>query len=69
MPDPILTDNIERLLSREDIGRAGAQAAVGVIMDGAVEDAQVAGFLIALRAKGETAEELAGIADAVRIRA
>ena len=69
MPDPILTDAIERLLSREDIGRAGAQAAVGVIMDGAVEDAQVAGFLIALRAKGETAEELAGIADAVRIRA
>ncbi len=69
MPDPVLTDAMERLLAGEDIGRAGAQVAVGVIMDGQAEDAQVAGFLIALRAKGETAEELAGIADAVRLRA
>jgi anthranilate phosphoribosyltransferase len=69
MPDPILTEAIERLLAGDDIGRAGAQAAVGVVMDGEAEDAQVAGFLIALRAKGESAEELAGIADAVRLRA
>ena len=69
MPDPILTDAIERLLAGDDIGRAGAQAAVGVVMDGEAEDPQVAGFLIALRAKGESAEELAGIADAVRLRA
>jgi anthranilate phosphoribosyltransferase len=69
MPDPILTDAIEHLLAGDDIGRAGAQAAVGVVMDGEAEDPQVAGFLIALRAKGESAEELAGIADAVRLRA
>ena len=34
MPDPILTDAIERLLAGDDIGRAGAQAAVGVVSQG-----------------------------------
>ncbi len=69
MPNAVLTDCLERLLAGDDIGREGAQAAVGVIMDDQAEDPQIAGFLIALRAKGETAEELAGIADAVRARA
>lgn len=69
MPNAVLTDALERLLAGEDIGRAGAQACVGVVMDDEAEDPQIAGFLIALRAKGETAEELAGIADAVRLRA
>jgi len=68
-PDPVLTGAMERLLAREDIGREGAARAVGVIMDGGVDDAQIAGFLIALRAKGESAGELAGLAEAVRARA
>jgi anthranilate phosphoribosyltransferase len=68
-PDPVLTEAMERLLDREDIGREGAARAVGVIMDGGADDAQIAGFLIALRAKGESAGELAGLAEAVRARA
>ncbi|MDP4620857.1 MAG: anthranilate phosphoribosyltransferase [Thermoleophilia bacterium] len=68
-PDPLLTEAMERLLAREDIGREGAARAVGVIMDGGADDAQIAGFLIALRAKGESAGELAGLAEAVRARA
>ncbi|HVY60252.1 MAG TPA: anthranilate phosphoribosyltransferase, partial [Planctomycetota bacterium] len=39
------------------------------IMDGAWSAAQMAGFLVALRAKRETAEEIAGLASAMRARA
>jgi anthranilate phosphoribosyltransferase len=68
-PDPLLTASMERMLAREDIGREAAARAVGVIMDGGAHDAQIAGFLVALRAKGESAGELAGLAQAVRERA
>ncbi|MSO44397.1 MAG: anthranilate phosphoribosyltransferase [Thermoleophilia bacterium] len=68
-PDPVLTETLERLLKGEDLGREGAARAVGAIMGGEVADAQIAGFLIALRAKGETTAELAGMAQAVRERA
>ena len=39
---------------------------MAVIMAGEATDAQIAGFLVALRAKGETAEEIAGCAEAMR---
>lgn len=68
-PEPVLAEAIERLLAREDIGREAAARAVGLIMDGGADDAQIAGFLVALRAKGESAGELAGLAQAVRDRA
>jgi anthranilate phosphoribosyltransferase len=68
-PHPVLTDAIERLLAGEDLGRDGAAAALDVIMAGEAEDVQTAAFLVGLRAKGETAAELAGLAAAVRGRA
>jgi anthranilate phosphoribosyltransferase len=65
-PNPVLTHAIERLLDREDLGRDEATAALGVILAGEAEEAQTAAFLVALRAKGETAGELAGLATAIR---
>lgn len=69
MPSPILARAIDRLLAGEDLGRAGAAEALEAVMSGEAGDAQTAGFLIALRAKGESAAELAGLASAIRARA
>ncbi len=69
MPSEVISDAIDRLLAGEDLGRAGAAEALEAIMSGEAGDAQTAGFLVALRAKGETAEELAGLASTIRARA
>ncbi len=69
MPTEVISDAIDRLLAGEDLGRERASAALDAIMSGEAGDAQTAGFLIALRAKGETAEELAGLAATVRAHA
>ena len=59
---------IDRLLAGEDLGREGAAEALDAIMGGNVDPVQTGAFLIALRAKGETAAELAGLASVVRAR-
>lgn len=51
-----------------DLARADAAAAVGEIMDGAAAPAQIAALLTALRAKGETVDEIVGAASAMRKR-
>ena len=56
----------ERLLTGADLGADEAADAVRAIMDGQASDAQIAGFLIALRAKGECVDELVGAARAMR---
>lgn len=66
MPVAIISEAIDRLLDGEDIGREGAAGALEAIMSGEAGDIQTAGFLVALRAKGETAEEIAGLASVVR---
>jgi len=62
----VIPETIDRLLAGEDIGREGAAAALRAVMEGDAGDVQTAGFLIALRAKGENAEEIAGLASVVR---
>ncbi|MGD9694455.1 MAG: anthranilate phosphoribosyltransferase [Thermoleophilia bacterium] len=69
MPSPVISAAIDRMLGGDDLGRDGAAEALEVVMAGEAGDAQTAAFLIALRAKGETAEELAGLAAAIRARA
>jgi anthranilate phosphoribosyltransferase len=57
---------IERLLDGHDLGRDDAREVMGEIMSGEATAAQIGGFLVALRAKGETADEIAGCAEAMR---
>ena len=59
---------IDRLLAGEDLGREGAAEVLDAVMSGDVDPIQTGAFLIALRAKGETASELAGLASVVRSR-
>ena len=59
-------DTLARLVRREDLGEHEAAAAMGEIMSGAATPAQAGGFLLALRAKGETAEEIVGLARMMR---
>ena len=55
-----------RVLDGHDLTRTEARDAMHEIMRGEATQAQIAGFLIALRAKGETADEIAGCAEAMR---
>src|SRR6266568_2977612 len=57
---------LARLLDGDDLSREEAHEVMGSIMSGEATPAQIAGFLIALRAKGETADEIAGCAEAMR---
>lgn len=56
---------IGRLLDRHHLTASEARAAMTSILDGDATPAQLIGFVIALRAKGESAEELSGLLDAV----
>ncbi|CAB4930605.1 unannotated protein [freshwater metagenome] len=66
MSHDLLTTAIDDLASRRDIGRERSTAVLGEILDGRASDAQIAAFLIALRTKGETEDELTGLAEALR---
>ena len=57
---------LAQLLDGRDLSRDDARTVMGTIMSGEATPAQIAGFLIALRAKGETADEIAGCAEAMR---
>jgi anthranilate phosphoribosyltransferase len=52
---------LERLLRGDDLDEESAEALMGELMSGAVEPALVAAVLVALRAKGESATEVAGM--------
>ncbi len=57
---------IQLLLDGRHLSRTDAHRVMGSIMDGEATPAQIAGFLVALRTKGETADEIAGFAEAMR---
>jgi len=57
---------LARLLDGCDLTRAGAREVMDEIMTGDATPAQIGGFLVALRMKGETADEIAGFAEAMR---
>jgi len=65
-PNEIVTAAIDAVASGRDLSADEASGVLAEIMSDAVSDVQIAGFLIALRTKGETAEELAGLARTMR---
>ncbi len=56
---------LTELLERRDLPAAHARAAMATILSGDATAAQLIGFVVALRAKGETPEEISGLLDAV----
>jgi len=66
VPDPVLTRAIDAVASGRDLSADEASEVLAVIMAGDASETQIAGLLIALRTKGETVEELAGLARTMR---
>lgn len=62
----MIQDALAELLDGRDLTRAQARAVMDTIMSGEATPAQIGGFLVALRLKGETADEIAGCAEAMR---
>ena len=64
-----LQKSLADLAAGRDLSREGASAAMSTIMDGQGTGAQIGAFLMGLRAKGETPDEITGCAEAIRERA
>jgi anthranilate phosphoribosyltransferase len=62
----VIQTAIETLLDGRDLTRDEAREVMDEIMAGDATPGQIGGFLVALRAKGETADEIAGCAEAMR---
>lgn len=62
----MIQDALARLLEGRDLTRAESRAVMGTIMAGEATPAQIGGFLVALRLKGERPDEIAGAAEAMR---
>ena len=61
-----LLSHLERLAAGNNLSADEAQSAMQIILDGKASPAQIAGFLMALRVRGETVDELVGFARAMR---
>jgi anthranilate phosphoribosyltransferase len=62
-------DALAKLVMGEHLTRDEARAAMRSLVEGQATPSQIAGFAIALRMKGETAEEIAGLAEVMRAAA
>jgi anthranilate phosphoribosyltransferase len=66
MPNDILTRAIDEICDGTHLTADHTSAALTEIMEGRADPVQIAAFLIALRAKGETVAELVGLARTMR---
>lgn len=66
MGNPVLTKAIDALSCGRNLGIEETAQVLAEIMAGEVSEIQIAAFLIALRTKGETVDELAGLARTMR---
>ena len=65
MTTPTWTQLLGTLLSGQDLSAADTAWAMREVIAGDAADTELAGFLVALRAKGETAAEMAGLVQAI----
>lgn len=70
-PEPLenLTEVIERLIVGESLSADEAEAALDLVMRGGASEIQTTALLVALRGKGETRAEIAGLVRAMRSHA
>jgi len=64
----MIAESIRKLTERCDLSRDETRATFAELMDGSASEVQKSAFLIALRMKGETVEEITGAAQAMRER-
>ncbi|NIP28823.1 MAG: anthranilate phosphoribosyltransferase [Phycisphaerae bacterium] len=62
----VITEYIQPLLQGESLSFEQATSLLDIIFEGEVPEVQIAAFLTAMRAKGATAPELAGLAKSLR---
>jgi anthranilate phosphoribosyltransferase len=66
VPNAILTRAIDAVSSGRDLSADEAAEVLREVMTDNASEVEIAGFLIGLRAKGETVDELAGLATTMR---
>jgi anthranilate phosphoribosyltransferase len=66
LPNDVVTSALDRVASGHDLSADEAAAVLREIMEGRVSETQTGAFLIALRTKGETVDEVAGLASTMR---
>ena len=66
MPNPVLTRAIEGVASGRHLSADHAAAVLREVMEGRSSDAETAALLVALRTKGETVDEIEGLARTMR---
>ncbi len=69
MVNSVLRHHLSRLINRESLTRLEAREVLEAMLTEDATDSQIAAALVALSAKGETVEELAGMASVLRERA
>ena len=66
MPNEILSDAINAVCRGEELSEEGAATVLREVMEGRASPEETSGLLIALRTRGETADEIAGLARTMR---
>jgi anthranilate phosphoribosyltransferase len=65
----MMQEALQKIMNRQHLERDEARAVMNTIMNGEMNEAQIAAFLVAMRMKGETADEVTGFAEAMRSKA
>ncbi len=64
--DPVTRELLEKIAAGENLSRAEAERVMEQILSGELGTDQITTFLLALREKGETIDEVVGFATAMR---